>query len=665
MKAILRDHGKIIMAILGVVLMFVFALPTFRGMNSEDYAKLRVGTLNGRKITNSDVNSAQAEIDILSRLGLLGDLRHGSRGSPEFSQATLALALYGGEDQDQPTYWLLLTEEASHYDTITVGNDEVYRAAGVLGLSSADVNDYLKKRGNGLSDLRYSLSHLEMVEEYLRFLEAYPPRPISALELQGDEDLRQVEVRFAAIDAAGDWQKASEPTAEQLNKQFDLYKHTLATPMPDPEATAPGPLPPEIAGHHFPFGYKYPDRVTLEYLVFNRAAIRKLIKPIHEDEGWAREYYNSHPAEFQAPASAPATATAPTTAPGTTTRPWEQVEPELLGRKIDERTDQLMNKLVQQAQELAGKPWLANSSLPRESWVSYADIAATIAKSSDSLGYKPEYKTTEKGAAADKRDQGLMSSQQFKDLPGIGQAQYMLPVATDLVPVPFYTMATHVQELVKPDPKDPLARLNLQVGTEGPTPLKDKDGNQYLYRITTVDPSHEPANLDEVKQQVIDDFKKGASYDQCLAAVKAAIDKDPDVDAVAAPYKAAAQATDAFTRLSPDPKIQAIRDFVKTAFSLKEPPASHPGATAPANTGSATVLPDDSALRCYPMELVRFSPATGVDFGRKLLTLFQEGDPAIEDFRSEYLSLDALSQRLHYVPVTPPKSSAATAPAGK
>jgi len=672
-RTILQKHGKIIMAILGVILMFVFALPTFRGMSAEDLANMKVATLNGRKVTNQDVRSAEGELGMLFGLNLLGSRTQlGYSGSPDFERSTIVISQFGGEEQDRATYWMLLTEEASHYAFTSVSPEEVHRAvATAVPPEEVDpiINKVLKDHGTGMLSIQVALSHLEMVEQYLSFLMSMGPRPITAYELRGDEDLRKVNLKFAAIDGTTGWVQASAPAADQLGKQFDLYKHTVRMPMPPADAESPGPQPAAIDGHNYPFGYKYPDRVTVEYLKFDRAAIRALVKLTPDDEKNAYGYYRAHPQEFQTttdPATAPATSTAPGTASAPastqpTTRPWADVRKELLDRQLDQRTDTAMTKMVQTATGLAGDPWKNNPNVSKDKWASYQDVAAAIAGSADFFKYKPDVATTEKGPDADKRDKGLMGPEELRAIPGIGDAIYLLPVGNQVVPVPFSMLATHVQELVKSDPKDPLSRLNLQVGMEGP-PLRDKDGNQYLYRVTTADPTHEPASIDEVKAQVVEDLKKRDVYEKTVAAVKDALSKNPRVTAVADQYKAKVEAPQAFSRVdSPLPaEIQAIPDFVKAAFLVDQTAQTRPANITQPGPGTA-VLAVDSTLHCYPIEVIDFTKPTGADFAKQMASLLQGGDPSLQRFLGQYMTIEALSERLHYVPDAPPKKPATTA----
>ena len=402
--------------------------------------------------------------------------------------------------------------------------------------------------------------------------------------------------------------------------------------------------------------------MTVEYLEFNRAALRELIKKnlIQKDISDAYEYYKKNPQEFQS-TTAPSTASAPATAPAATqptTQPWETVQQQAVDRIIDKKTDIALGKIVQTAIGLAGDPWKNSATLPREKWAAYPEIATAISSSQDFFKYKPEYKSSEEGATADKRDKGLMGPEELHAIPGIGDSIYLLPVGLQQALVPFPVLATHVQDLVKSDPKDPLSRLNLQVGTEGPV-TKDKDGNQYLYRVTTADPTHEPASVDEVKSQVVEDLKKRATYEKTVAAVKDALAKNPRVTAVAEQYKAKVETPDEFSRVdSPlPPEIRAIPDFVQAAFSIDQTAQSRPANITQPAPGTA-LLAVDSTLHCYPIELIKFTKPTGADFAKQLSSLIQNGDPALRQFIGQYLTTESLSERLKYVPVTPPKKPA-------
>src|SRR5688500_7803220 len=86
------------------------------------------------------------------------------------------------------------------------------------------------------------------------------------------------------LDAA----KAQPITAEQLNAHFDKYADTVAGDASD--------------ANPFAFGYKYPDRVKLQYVAITRADVRKVVEASKTAYDWeveARKYHRQNQAEFK------------------------------------------------------------------------------------------------------------------------------------------------------------------------------------------------------------------------------------------------------------------------------------------------------------------------------------------------------------------------------
>jgi len=678
-RAILQRHGKIIMTVLGIALMFIFALPTFRGPDTNR-STMAAGTLNGHKVTGDDVDFARAELALLQQLRLF-DL------SPLYSQAGYVVNMMVPEDSERPVYWYLLCKEASRYGTSYISDADARQRLTDIGYSEADIAKVLHDVGLGPRELGPALSNLENVANYLQFL-ANLPRPVSAMELSADRELSKLQVAYAILDVGKGWEQAPAPTDEQITKQFNLYKDVIRTPIPPltPTTTAPSaespvtpppPLPPLVDGHNYPFGYKYPDRVAVEYLVFNRAAIRAGMQLTPEDIDNADKYYFSHPEEFRNVAP-PTTATAPATAaasqPAATTpaqvaatlpaiKPLKEVQDKLREQQIDARVDVRMKKMVDRVLAQTAEPWKAmpiddkgyRDLLPRGSWVSYQKVAEDVAKNRDFGGYKPEVHST-----GDKAPENLRSAEALGELKGIGSAVYR--VSSQQLEFPFPDLATHVRELVDLKARNPLGRLFLQMGIEG-QPLQDKDGNVYIYRVTDASKTHVPttdAEVAEVRPQVIDDLKKLASYQQRETEAKtlAAAANRADLIAIAGQKNLPTRSTQPFSRMdqSGAPEVATIRGFVDAAFALANSAATQPSTGAssqPAFNGPTKALDTDETLRSYVLQVVSQMPATGADFGGHRRTLFQEGDPAVGAFLRDYIGLEPLAARLKYVPSQP------------
>src|SRR4029078_2657217 len=95
----------------------------------------------------------------------------------------------------------------------------------------------------------------------------------------------------------------------------------------------------------------------------------------------------------------------------------------------------------------------------------------------------------------------LLGAEDLAKLPGIGKAVYRAP--NQSFEVGFPDLATHVRELVELKPPHPLPRLFLEMGIEGPPVVDIKDGNInniYIYRVTRVSKTHEPAGEAELAE---------------------------------------------------------------------------------------------------------------------------------------------------------------------
>jgi hypothetical protein len=98
---------------------------------------------------------------------------------------------------------------------------------------------------------------------------------------------------------------------------------------------------------------------------------------------------------------------------------------------------------------------------------------------------------------------------ELPNLPGIGTATTSELGAT---PVGFNALVTAAKEL------GGSTTYTVQKGVAGP-PVKDTEGNLYLFRITDADGSRVPHSVDEVRQQVIDDLKSQADYERVKASL--------------------------------------------------------------------------------------------------------------------------------------------------
>jgi hypothetical protein len=431
----------------------------------------------------------------------------------------------------------------------------------------------------------------------------------------------------------------------QIPRGFDLHDHT------------PAAYPAEMSGHHFPFGYKFPDRVKVEYLKFDRAAVRSRLTPTDADVAAAFKEFKARPYKFRpemAAATAPAAGlniAAPTesqpaaqaTAPKARSNQeiladWDdtKVRDPYIDEQLDLRVTALLKKMVDSARNKTDVPWKTAATVDRANWLDYQKTADDVARDPNFAGYKALIGDTGKS---------FLGPEELQAVPGLGRAVYS---TTQGLMFDFPTLAVNIEELVTPDKRQPLGRLGLQMGHECPE-VTDKDGNVYLFRVTDFQKTHEPASIDDenTRAKVIEDCKKLATYNRQVKEIKDVLAKSDDLPALAKQYQSAVQFPKEFTRdeAAASVDVQFIRDFVKTAFSLPEPATGKPP--------SVTTLENEQWLRAYPMKLIRILPASGADFAAVRMYLYRQPDPAVMAFAQQYLQIDNMAERLKFKPVLP------------
>jgi hypothetical protein len=492
---------------------------------------------------------------------------------------------------------------------------------------------------------------------------------------------KQIGLPYSIIIISG----GGRSSPSQIPQGLDLHGH------------APPELPVEINGHHFPFGYRFPDRVKVEYLVFRFADLRKRLTATEANVIAASNAFKNDPFKYRPdedpnkPATQPATGpsitvtTIPDSQPAPASAPATRDAKDILkdydnpkvrqpyiDAEIDKSAAALLRKMVAAARDKAEAPWKNNVDfVDKSKWIPYGNIAAALKGDSQFLGSQPEVATT---------GPDFLSARDLQALPGLGRAFFATPQGQI---IDFPALATNIQELFAPDvvkrlsiefkreptneeiareihKMTPLGRLNVPLGQEPQPDLVDKDGNMYLFRATECQAAHVPASLDDktigdlkVRDNVLADCKKLFAFQEALKSVQASLAQG-DLDALAKQNQSKVYSPRTFNRnveLAPI-ELRYIQDFVTTAFDLPDP------VTVKGSVVSA--MPDDHLLRLYPLILFHVHQATGTGFRDNLSKILNRQYPDIVTFRDKYLQLDALSGRLKYQSDTPPTKKRGT-----
>lgn len=664
-----RKWGKYYLAVMSVFLMVAFAMPTISnqaggGSNAE------IGRLNGKKVPASELRLSAYEVGMLRRL-IMADARlkiptdiagvflannifeiGSAIDSPlrwESVQRRLTVLLASLNDREPELHFYLLQQEAIKQGMYATEQEvSNFIAASPLTRDAAALHKFMEEHQVTEDRLRRVVGHGLAVLKLIDLANEAIQPSLPEIEHLAVESRSQVRVDYAVLDAALHYHKMPEPTDAQLKAHFDKYKSVLAR---DARTN-----PPVIDGRKLPFGYKWPDRVRIEYLKFNFAAIRSKLTVTPDDAVNALKVYNENPARFKTETPAATPSVGP--APASRIKTFEEVKKQLIEEQVSLRAEKILSEMIRRLQIIVGEPWRSQridekgfrNALPPEQWVSYADpvkgAAVQLQKQRDSLGYLPDVVAPA----------GLLSPDELATLPDIGNAVYV----TQTEQAPFPALAISVRELGTE--KGVLGQF-LQVGMEGPV-LRDRAGNAYVYRIVEASKSHEPKDVSEVADAVRVDLRKLAAFE----ALKADGEK-LKASALAGDFAAAArkldtriQETDAFARLqrdetgSPRPTklvgLESVPQFVEKSFELAEAvsPSTQPGKIV----RPAATFANDQSLQIFVVQLKDYRPLPRDEFEKVRTAIVADATmlPRMR-FAPRFMEMKRVADRINFVPRTP------------
>lgn len=637
MNNLLRKHGKWILAVAGILLMLAWVMPTDMRRGGHD-ASVPRGTLNGKTVTNQDLFRAANSLQILREFG--------GRADPYRSSAAMSINMLFREldPRDPPLHLFLLLSEAKHYG-IAATKDEVAAQIRELNMTEAEIRNYLDQMRTRPAALQAAIADMLVVQKLTNFswssLLPSEPEILSAAE----KSMARVQVDFIAFDARRAADKIGEPTAEQIQQHFDKYKTNLAGQAPD----------------KFPFGYKYPDRAKVEYLVVDRKAVRASMNPTREDVIAAAEYYRTHLSEYtKEPSTQPATqngkgaTTQASTQP--VVQPFEEVRSQLIEAQIGRRVDDLVRKIAREITTLSSEAsrraeagaGSATQSAPKLS--NYEQIANELQK-------RFNVRVTYYAPGP------WLSAEELAKYPGIGESYLIVqnqPVAT------FATAVLSVKEL---EPANaPQVLKNIKVGSDLP-PLMDQSGNMYITRVIAADKSHVPPTVDEVKPAVVADLKKLMTYDRYQNEAQQLVKAAQSKGLADAAGKQKVTSTPLFSRESPMVRqtmfgpqetgqyeltdiagVGRVPEFLDAAFSLLQIDGEH----KVTSTGSP------ARMTVYALELKDsrpVAPAVLVSAQTRSRLLRDARTETIQAFIPKWNNLQAAAQRVNFVPSVPFKEA--------
>ncbi|MCG3126766.1 MAG: hypothetical protein CHACPFDD_01621 [Phycisphaerae bacterium] len=399
----------------------------------------------------------------------------------------------------------------------------LYRESEELGvkLSREEVANTLAKQGVDRTALAQLAHKLTRSPDALLDAFARQVALQQAVVLQGDaihasqprlerafRDQRQeIVLKVSAIEAQAFLDGVPEPTEEELLKFFDERKDRLT----------------EHGESELKFGYRYEDRVQLEYLTVDP---KKIESKIRVSEREAREFYEANRSKYVKSVPKPTTQSTQSTQP----RPpeFERVQLSFEDAQDQVKRDRRLEKAIGEAQKLVNEieraartPWLNSppgpdhylTPPPAEAIRSFEDLAREYSRK-----YEVEYHKTE-----------LLDLDGLAALPGIGGTR--LGALGPRMTI-FPQLATKVRGLAELAPREDVAGLNLL--EPSPVMMSYAGGSRgpyqaYVFRVMAIEKSSPPASMEPVRAKVIEDFKLSRAFAQAEEQARKLADRAREV----------------------------------------------------------------------------------------------------------------------------------------
>jgi hypothetical protein len=270
MYKFIRNNQKKLMAVFGVILMIAFIVPTtFQGFQPNQ-GEMVVGNVGETKVTRQQVAAAEEQFGLLSQSLVYRNPYGAASGRPEWVPLVAVMLPEPVLQQirSSPEMYYLLQHEARSMGLMPDLGDAARRLAdpsvGVRVQNRVLSLEDLEKENPRMADnVKYVMADFMMVND--AFARAVRAVKFSQPMIQHELAANTQQIKSYVVDfAAKDFEDAvPTPDTAQLQAQFDRH----ADQLPGAKSDA----------NPFGFGYKYPNRVKLQYLQIPREQVRKAV----------------------------------------------------------------------------------------------------------------------------------------------------------------------------------------------------------------------------------------------------------------------------------------------------------------------------------------------------------------------------------------------------
>jgi hypothetical protein len=635
MMNLVQKYNRQILAVVSAMLLVVFLAPTMVtqcGRVSAKPTTVWATTADGGALTLGELDDMRAQLAVLD---LLRD--------PVSTALDLAR---------NPDHWWMLVKEARDAGMVGGANDgRTYLDAAARSMSRKPDELLAQLAGSARQPpqvVLQTLANLRGVERMIRMTQSAGRMSEARLRIGARELLTDVSCDVVPISAAtaGEAVPVPPPTPDQLTAAFEKGKSSLP-------GTGPGGT-----------GYKYPDRVRIEWLMVPAGNIARSLEsdpalgPVE-----LRKEFRRNPAAFGVPASELGPDKPAPAFDAYATRVRADVE----RRLIKERAERIA-AMVRDWNRVAMKDVPASggiATLPAD-WASRRpDLSALGAE----IGTKFGMEKPIQGSSGD----AWFTGADIDSNPFLGKAS-----------VPEFGQPMRISQVVA-EMRDLKAdgRLPVQAGVVGPVAVTPTD-DVVIWRVNEAERTHEPASMAEVLDAVTKDATTQARYEALAAKVPEieAMARTEGVDAVARTYGTTSQAAPSVHLADPavlrqygirfpgsmpvaGQDVDAIRAVVAKALSL---PTDRPASALPDADRVITVAVP-SKLAVIVARVTDVKPLTIEDFraleaSGNLSSALMQDEPRT-DLKAAF-GKDAITKRTGFAlknPEGPDRAIAPEAPA--
>ncbi|BAM03574.1 SurA N-terminal domain-containing protein [Phycisphaera mikurensis] len=504
-----RKYNKFILVIGCAVLMVAFLIPQAIQQFSPKPGDRVVGSIGDEGVTSSELAAASRGLEILQRLGL-GGLANYEREQWFLMLRDAEAAGLGASDVE--------VSQALASRGIDPNTDAAAEAAERLGLRVDDLRSVMRDflvaeryrmlaSGHRFDSTGATLSSspglvaLQMLNEAQNFLRSEQAQQF------GPAFQRQLEQQFA--NSIGGTGRLSPPFVEAvLHDEAERVSGRLAVLEPEvDDAARAGVSEAQLQrlfaeyssflpgrGSPYPFGYRVPDRVSLEALSVPMQAVRDTVEVGTVDvlEAFRRDNPGATPTEAQR----------------------LEVESRLLERRADA-------KLRDAANLLRGELEAARRGIPTAP-DGRLELGPGVAYNAPALEELAELVRASTGVEPrlTRRTDRLIPVEDAAALEGLATAglpELRLPFASLLMELPAFGPEAPADPAAAGDELLPeVSLVPVQVGVAMPLLTDFRDGSLHLVRITAADAAHEPESLEAVREEVASDAARVSAYESLL-----------------------------------------------------------------------------------------------------------------------------------------------------